>query len=309
MPENQAPETAESFTYADLRGFLSADEIPAGQIEIQYQGLPLEILNIPAESDTTLVCLHGAAEKDVRLPWFLGKGVTAGLPVNKIFISDPSLRKSKDFNIGWYAGSKQQPDLQEILADVIRRIVRETGGYNVVFFGSSAGGYASLALSRFFPTSLALAINPQTSISRFYPGAVGRYMTEAWEMPDTEMTALPASVAHNLIPAYSAGFDHTVALVQNAKDWFHIQNHQLPFVDAVGGSPNLHMLMDRWGPDTGDGHTPPPKELVRAWFEELATCHGDWASGLAAAGFQSETTPPDVKRRVIDTAPPKSEKP
>ena len=74
-------------------------------------------------------------------------------------------------------------------------------------------------------------------------------------------------------------------------------------------SPNLHMLMDRWGPDTGDGHTPPPKELVRAWFEELATCHGDWASGLAAAGFQSETTPPDVKRRVIDTAPPKSEKP
>lgn len=83
----------------------------------------------------------------------MGKGVTAGLPANRIFISDPSLRKSKDFNIGWYAGSKQQPDLQEILADVIRRIVRETGGYNVVFFGSSAGGYASLALSRFFPTS------------------------------------------------------------------------------------------------------------------------------------------------------------
>lgn len=151
MPENQTPETAEVALYADLGKFLSADEVPAGQIEIQYQGLPLEILNLPAESDTTLVCLHGAAEKDVRLPWFLGKGVTAGLPVNRIFISDPSLRKSKDFNIGWYAGSKQQPDLQEILADVIRRIVRETGGYNVVFFGSSAGGYASLALSRFFP--------------------------------------------------------------------------------------------------------------------------------------------------------------
>ena len=306
MPENPAAETAEPSTYADLRGFLSSEKVPAGLITIQHNGLPIEILNIPADSDTTLVCLHGAAENDVRLPWFLGKGVTADLPVNRIFISDPSLRKSRDFNLAWYAGSKEQPDLQETLADVIRRIVRDTWGYNVVFFGSSAGGYASLALSRFFPTSLALAVNPQTSISRFYPGAVERYLTHAWDMEGTDMSALPASVAHDLLPAYSAGFSHTVALIQNAKDWFHIQNHQLPFVDEVGGSENLFMLMDRWGPDTGDGHIPPPKELLRNCFEELAKCHGNWPSGLAAAGFQTETTRQDVKRRVMETAPAKA---
>ncbi|MFE4196533.1 hypothetical protein ACFRJ9_11760 [Paenarthrobacter sp. NPDC056912] len=303
MLENQAAETPQSSTFADLRRFLSADEVPAGLIEIQHEGLPLEILNVPADSDTTLVCFHGAAEKDVRLPWFLGQGVTAGLPVNRIFISDPSLRKSTEFNIGWYAGSKEQPDLQETLTDVIRRIVRSTSGYNVIFFGSSAGGYASLALSRFFPTSLAFAVNPQTSISRFYPGAVERYMTYAWEMPGKEMAELPASVAHDLVPAYSAGFGHTVALVQNAKDWFHIQNHQLPFIDAVGDSENLYMVMDRWGPDTGDGHTPPPKELLRECFEQLAICHGDWPAGLAASGFQAQTTRQDVKRRVTETAP------
>ena len=306
VSENPVIDTPTPSSFPDLRSFLSAEEVPAGLIEIQHQGLPLEILNVPADSDTTLVCFHGAAEKDVRLPWFLGQGVTAGLPVNRIFISDPSLRKSTDFNLAWYAGSKEQPDLQETLADVIRRIVRETGGYNLVFFGSSAGGYASLALSRFFPTSLALAVNPQTSISRFYPGAVERYMTYAWEMDGKDMSELPASVAHNLIPAYSAGFSHTVALIQNAKDWFHIQKHQLPFVDVVGDSDNLFMLMDRWGPDTGDGHIPPPKELIRACFEELATCRGDWRAGLTASGFQAETTRQDVKRRVLDTAPAKA---
>ncbi len=293
-------------TYADLHGFLSAEKVPAGQIEIQHNGLPLEILNIPADSDTTLVCLHGAAENDVRLPWFLGKGVTAGLPVNRIFISDPSLRKSRDCNLAWYAGSAEQPALQEALADVIHRIIRETWGYNVVFFGSSGGGYASLALSRFFPTALALAVNPQTSISRFYPGAVERYLTHAWGLEGTDMSGLPSSVAHDLLPAYSDGFSHTVALIQNAKDWFHIQNHQLPFLDEVGGSDNVFMLMDRWGPDAGDGHTPPPKELVRTCFEELAKCHGDWPTGLLAAGFQAETTRQDVKRRVMETAPVKA---
>ncbi|WP_155854053.1 hypothetical protein [Paenarthrobacter nicotinovorans] len=306
MPENPVVQTPTPASFPDLHSFLSADEVPAGQIEIQYQGLPLEILNIPTDSDTTLVCFHGAAEKDVRLPWFLGKGVTSGLPVNRIFISDPSLRKSPDLNLAWYAGSEEQPDLQETLADVIRRIVRATRGYNIVFFGSSGGGYATLALSRFFPTSLALAVNPQTSISRFYPGAVGRYMAHAWDMQGTSMAELPASVAHDLVPAYAAGFDHTVALIQNAKDWFHIQNHQLPFLDAVGGCGNVFMLMDRWGPDTGDGHTPPPKELIRACFEELVTCRGDWREGLAASGFQAETTRQDVKQRVVDTAPAKA---
>lgn len=306
VSENLVVDTPTPSSFPDLHSFLSAEEVPAGLIEIQHQGLPLEILNVPADSDTTLVCFHGAADKDVRLPWFLGQGVTAGLPVNRIFISDPSLRKSTDFNLAWYAGSKEQPDLQETLADVVRRIVRETGGYNLVFFGSSAGGYASLALSRFFPTSLALAVNPQTSISRFYPGAVERYMTYAWEMDGKDMSELPASVAHNLIPAYSAGFSHTVALIQNAKDWFHIQKHQLPFVDVVGDSDNLFMLMDRWGPDTGDGHIPPPKELIRACFEELAKCRGDWRAGLTASGFQAETTRQDVKRRVVDTAPAKA---
>ncbi|WP_314324589.1 hypothetical protein [Paenarthrobacter ilicis] len=303
MPDNPAAEAPTPSKYPDLGSFLGSMEVPEGRIDIQHNGLPLEILNVPAGSNTTLVCFHGAAEKDVRLPWFLGQGVTFGLPVNRIFISDPSLRKSRDFNIGWYAGSLDQPDLQEILADVIRRIVRETGGYNVVFFGSSAGGYASLALSRFFPTSLALAVNPQTSISKFYPGAVERYLTHAWDIEGNDISRLPSSVAHDLIPAYSADFDHTVALIQNAKDWFHIQNHQLPFVDAIGDSPDLYMLMDRWGPDSGDGHIPPPKELLRECFEALGACNGDWAAGLAAAGFQTATTRQDVRRRVMDTAP------
>ncbi len=303
MPENQPADTPVPISFPNLQAFLSAEEVPAGLIEIQHQGLPIEVLNLPANSDTTLVCFHGAAEKDVRLPWFLGKGVTAGLPVNRIFISDPSLRKSADLNLAWYAGSSEQPDLQETLADVIRRILRATGGYNVIFFGSSGGGYASLALSRYFTTSLALAVNPQTSISRFYPGAVGRYMTHAWEMEGRDMSELPRSVAHDLLPSYAAGFGHTVALIQNAKDWFHIQNHQIPFLDVVGESANLFMLMDRWGPDTGDGHTPPPKELLRACFEELATCRGDWPAGLSASGFQTETTRHDVKRRVVETAP------
>ncbi|MFF1832064.1 hypothetical protein [Paenarthrobacter sp. NPDC058040] len=306
MSENPTAKTTELAEYTDLRDFLSSDKIPAGLITIQHNGLPLEILNIPGDSDTTLVCLHGAAENDVRLPWFLGQGITADLPVNRIFISDPSLRIANELNLAWYAGSKEQPDLQEALAEIIQRIVRETWGYNVVFFGSSGGGYASLALSRFFPTSLALAVNPQISISRFYPGAVERYLTHAWGMKGTDMSSLPASVAHDLLPAYKAGFSHTVALIQNAKDWFHIQNHQLPFLDVVGHEENLHMLMDRWGPDTGDGHTPPPKELLRNCFEQLAKCHGNWPSGLAAAGFQTETTRQDVKRRVMETAPVKA---
>lgn len=304
--ENTAEDFPATSSFADLGSFLLADRIPDGQLEINHRSLPIELLNLPAGSDTTFVFFHGAAEKDVRLPWFVGKGISSGLPVNRIFISDPSLRTAEELRLSWYAGSAAQPDLQEALADIIRRIVRETGGYNLVFFGSSGGGFATLAVSRFFPSSLALAVNPQTSLGRYYKSASNRFMTHGWGMTDRELTELPGTVAHDLVRSYQAGFRHTVAYVQNARDWFHIQNHQLPFLEAVGASENVYMLMDRWGPATGDGHTPPPKELLRQSFELLANCRGDWSSALLASGFQQGTRPQDVSARLRETAPSES---
>lgn len=286
--------------FATLDEFLESTEIPAGLLSIQHNGLFLDVLNSPAISDTTIVCFHGAALRDVKLPWHVGRGVTGSTGANRVFVCDPTLYMSEELHLSWYAGSTRIPDLQDILARIVRHIVGTTGGHNLVFFGSSGGGFASLEMSRRFSGSLALAMNPQTSISKFYAGPVQRYAQIAWGRDSLSDGEFPMN--HDVVGLYADGFSNHVAMIQNARDWFHIGNHQLPFLDVVGLSPNVYMLMDRWGPSAGDGHTPAPKEILAPILAGLASCNGAWSEALPGLGFQLATTDSDVRARVSATA-------
>ncbi|MGP5689788.1 hypothetical protein [Glutamicibacter ardleyensis] len=288
--------------YADVDEFLNSNSTPDGLITISSGAQPIDVLSINAGSDTTIVCFHGAAEREIRLPWHIGQGVTGSTGMNRIFLSDPTLYKTADLGLSWYAGSQETPRLQEILAAVVEKIVGSTGATNLIFFGSSGGGFASLEMSHRFPGSLALTMNPQTSLAKYFPTAVNRYLEHGWNGEHQSLDELPESVNHDLTKVYGKGFSNHVAIIQNARDWFHIGNHQLPFLNVAGLSPNVYMLMDRWGPDTGDGHTPAPKEILAPILDVLASCSGAWGDVLPGVGFQMATTDADVRARVSATA-------
>lgn len=287
--------------YADVDEFLNSNSTPDGLITISSGAQPIDVLSIDSGSDTTIVCFHGAAEREIRLPWHLGQGVTGSTGMNRIFLSDPTLYKSKDLGLSWYAGSKETPYLQEILANIVEKIAASTGVKNLIFFGSSGGGFASLEMSHRFPGSLALTMNPQTSLAKYFPTAVSRYLEYGWDGEFESLDDLPEAVNHDLTKLYAGGFPNHVAMIQNARDWFHIGNHQIPFLNVSGLSPDVYMLMDRWGPDTGDGHTPAPKEILAPILGVLASCHGAWSDVLPSVGFQMATTDSDVRARVAAT--------
>ncbi len=271
--------------FSDLGGFLSAEIVPPGILSIGSNGVPIDVMNSPADSDTTIVSLHGAIDSQAPLPMLVGFGVTRGLPASRIFISDPSLYISEKLGLSWYAGSMVQVDLQRQLVSIIERIVASTNSKNLIFFGSSGGGFAALALSRQFSGSLALAMNPQTSLAEYYPTAVDRYLSNAWSVDDGDLGKLPNSVQHDLVSAYIDGFENTVGYMQNVRDFFHIQKHLIPFINGVPSNPNVYVLMERWGEDGGDGHVPAPKDKIQEILTAAASCSGDWDSGLSAVGF------------------------
>ena len=75
-----------------------------------HSGLPIDILFDPVDnSQTALVCFHGAIAEGTSLPFFLGRGVTEGLGATRIFVSDPTLVAGEGFSLGWYIGSAAQP--------------------------------------------------------------------------------------------------------------------------------------------------------------------------------------------------------
>lgn len=273
--------------FEDYEHFESSGEVPSGRFVIPYNGVPVDFLYEPVEgAKATVVTFHGSTKKDVNLPIFAGNNIMKGLPANRLAICDPSitLDSSHELILSWFMGSSQQPRLQFFLETTIRRIKEITGAPRLIFFGSSGGGFASLEMSRRFPGSVVFAMNPQTNLQNYYWPLRDRYLELCWNGM-TCLDELPAFVNHDLIDIYPSVLNNTVAYVQNTRDKHHIENHQLPFLDKVGGNRRVFSYMGAWGDPHGKGHVAAPKEVVRPILEKLIDSRGAWRDALLDLGF------------------------
>src|SRR5699024_6730202 len=89
----------------------------------------------------------------------------SGVKANRLFIADPAHYASDEVIIGWFLGTKNWPHYQKHLIDLFGVVNRDYSPSGMVFFGPSAGGYASLYYSSHIPSSIALPINPQTNLT------------------------------------------------------------------------------------------------------------------------------------------------
>ena len=74
---------------------------------------------------------------------FTGLNVTRDLDASFVAISDPMLYLDPDLKLAWYAGSAGW-NFQAEMKRVLRKIIAVALTADVVFFGGSGGGFASL---------------------------------------------------------------------------------------------------------------------------------------------------------------------
>lgn len=275
-------DAARTTEFSSIQDFHDAAHISDGRIVVDYQDHVLDFELDKAPADTLLVCFHGALTRDVDWPMLVGQGVTAELTnVSRLSIADPSIGMNDTLPLAWYAGNEQMPELQQALASVVDKVATVTGAKHIVFFGSSGGGFAALQISRQFPGSLALVMNPQTSIGEYIPAHVRGYLLRCWDKAPLDTTPID----HDLTVSYAQGFDNTVAYVQNTRDTFHVENHMQPFLGALSNRDNVWTFMDAWGTNPKALHIIPPKGVVTGFLGAVTSCDGDWAKGLQQAGF------------------------
>lgn len=239
-----------------------------GRSVIEHRGLEIPCYFEDRGHHTTFVTFSGALTPDVtELPAFVGWGTTRHLKANVLILSDPSLALDPKLRLGWYAGSKQQPDLQSVLTRVIRAFACKT---RVVMFGASGGGFAALEQATRLPGSIALVSNPQTDILRYHERETAQYLHLAWRAGLSESASLP--FRHEVVTAYANPVDARVIYVQNNSDAFHISNHEEPFRAAL--HPDNEVIWVRG--DFGDGHIGPDKELFAQLFSAV-TNEKRWA--------------------------------
>lgn len=270
--------------FASTENFLATSSVPAGISTIWENDLPLDLLVNPAPSDTTIFFFHGAIERHFTLPVLSGMGISGAVDANRVFISDPSLVLDEALMLAWYAGNRLQPNLQEVLTRILRKIIESLGSKKVVFFGGSGGGFASLYFASHFENSLALVFNPQTNIGKYSERAVRDFAVKSFGVEPgstNPLAPLPPEVVTDVCELYTTPTRTTVAYLQNLNDALHVETHLGPFLESLHEDTGLLLLKEPWR----DGHSPPPKELLTKVLD-LASSSNDWTKDFCDIGFE-----------------------
>ena len=254
-------------------------EATPGRNDFRYGPAELSYFYRPNHGKPLVIVFHGRKAAEVTLPYLPGSGLTSGLDVAFMSISDPSLALDSELTIGWHAGSIHFRNLQKDLVALISHVAAQNSSPQVILVGGSAGGFASLVLSRMIPGSTAIAWNAQTEIRRYYKRFVDFYAQIAWDnrLPSSNTPSTTVSVLQ-LYAATPA--TNRVVFLQEQSDTHHVNEHFRPFREQQSSEPDLWAYENHWG----EGHAPAPKPLIRDFI--LAICSDNVDAELEQLGAE-----------------------
>ena len=188
--------------YEDFHQFLSAinagrfksEEVNKDCIKIQVEKIQIDKMEYLPEGafsvefpNVTFDCFYREKEKASKLYVFLngGAGANAIQPVfarwsyfpyldgSMLNIADPMYKLSDEITVGWYYGNEHEFYLNNVLK-IVENVakLKHISSNDIIFWGSSAGGYSALYCACKIKNSNAIAINPQFKTS---------FLVESWE--------------------------------------------------------------------------------------------------------------------------------
>jgi hypothetical protein len=208
--------------------------------KINHSGITFDLFcNLKKESSILYVLGQGAIDEQKRhkygLPLFQRWSWFEDFPYSVMIFSDPTLYIG-NLEIGWFQGTKETyylPLTCEIIQHFINRLGLTTK--NIIFSGSSAGGFTSLMMAGYFPNSSVFVNNPQTDIRKYHQSLFEKLISICFsgisleEALDIKFESRFSVVKHyhdtkNIPNIYYA---------QNINDKFHMQNHFMPFANEI----------------------------------------------------------------------------
>lgn len=206
---------------------------------VQQGHWSLPVVELPkAGSEWLFVLVSSAVERgQVILPHFHRWAWADLFPGHVLCVADPTLALDEQLSIGWYLGTAAH-DLTAELASVVGQYAAARGivAERVVFWGSSAGGFAALALARALPGATAVTINGQADGMAYnMPEAVQRVCTHCFGGLTPEQVNAQYAGRINLVTAWQPDDPSAIVFVQNTEDHHHFEVHFLPLWRRLTG--------------------------------------------------------------------------
>lgn len=212
-----------------------------------YKNCEVKILNnwtIPIkyqrfnERKKHIVLFNGALSKKTNYYTYHRVTWINKFKANMLNIYDSTLSLRQDFTLGWYQG-KLNDRLMPYIFEIIEKLKKDNNLNNsdLIFYGSSGGGWTALKFAEYFKGSVAVAINPQINILDYHSSKARKMILEhSFNKNSEEYVRKNFSNdieidAKKFIPSNEDSRDNfsRFILVQNIQDPHHFNSHFSPF--------------------------------------------------------------------------------
>ena len=246
--------------------------VAAGHYTVRFADFSLDLYFAPSDEKRALIFSPGYLDrKTFAVPYFQRTSWLPELGGVGISLADPTLNLNEDLGVGWFAGTRRCHYLVEV-AEFLSRLLMELGIPNerTLFFGSSAGGFASIGFAAHLPGSFAFAVNPQTDLLRFHALSEIANLTR-YGFGGVSVMALEQHFhsRFNLAALLrQAGHVPRSYIWQNIHDGYHYDRHLVPFLAELTKLQPARIRVEI-GADKGLDHNPPALPFLRPFFEEI----------------------------------------
>ena len=204
-------------------------------IEFDLEGFTYNYLSHYKKNSKKLVVFFNGAVNTCtsELPAFQRWSWLEKLPYSSLIVMDPTLNNMQegtqgDILIGWYQGDENHFILETIVKQVSK--IAEKKGIdvsNILFYGSSAGGFAAMLCSAMLQGSKALVINPQTNILYYHKKAVDKILKVL--NFDSSEKLLENDYRLNVLKYFEkVDYYPPIYYKQNVLDTLHYTKHYMP---------------------------------------------------------------------------------
>lgn len=221
-------------------GELEYAEFPLDELfslEVHHHGVKYEFLVRFASGNDNMICFGSGAYDPAKLspPIYRRYSWQSEFKESVIFYNDPTLYLDPELRLGWGMGKNDEWYLL-VIDDIIRTLanMRRIAPEDVLFFGSSGGGFTAIVLSTLCRGSSVIVNNPQIILENYYKNPFNQMLEVCFDDPNLE-TILPKNEHRfNILKT----FEHeknipNMTYVVNMDSESDVKNQLLPFITGI----------------------------------------------------------------------------
>ena len=236
-------------------------------------------------SPVTLITFSAALTSENKTyPVFSSRLISERLGANFLGFADPAQGGAESLPTYWHLNT-QRVQTENFIPAIIKHTATNSIGKNLLFFGSSAGGFAALKYSAMFDGSAVLVMNPRINLTHD-PYRIPAYSKVVH--PNTGWGELSKTIPLDLAKQYEQAQGNFVVYLQNLQDENYVRHHYLHFKKAVQERSDIHFVTKNWG----QGHVVPPRHEFIERLHSLIASAPNWDADRSSKGIQTKASPP-----------------